>query len=288
MRLATLRTPSGPRAAAQVAGGFVDLNRADGRLPPSLRELIAMGPDGLNRAADAASQRSAWISDEASAQFAPPIIDPPKIMAIGRNYAAHAAEAGAKPPGEPVVFAKFNTTLNAHNLPVLLPPPEISERVDFEAELVVVIGRAGRFIKKQDAYRHIAGYTCGNDVSVRDWQRKEGDQWVLGKSFDGAAPLGPVLVTADELIDPHCLGIQLRLNGQVMQDANTRDMIFPCDELVAYVSKVCTLQPGDLIYTGTPSGVGASRTPPVWLKDGDVTEVEIEKIGVLRNVFRRA
>ena len=149
---------------------------------------------------------------------------------------------------------------------------------------MVVIGRGGRHIPKQQAREHIAAYCCGNDVSARDWQlRKPGGQWLLGKSFDTFAPIGPPLVTADEIPDPGHLAIQLRLNGRVMQDSNTAQFIFAVDELVAYVSQVCTLAPGDLIFTGTPPGVGFARKPPVFLKPGDVVEVEIEKLGVLRN-----
>jgi len=288
MRLATIITPDGPRAAVQVGRAYMDLNHTDSNLPANLREFLALGVDGILRAQDAMGRRTAAFCDAGEVLLAPPVTDPKKIIGIGRNYAAHAAEAGVEPPKEPVIFAKFNTTLNGHDKPVPLPPPEVSTQVDYEAELVIVIGKAGRFIKKEDAYKHIAGFSCGNDVSVRDWQRKEGGQWVLGKSFDGAAPLGPVIVTADELPNPHKLRIQLRLNGKTMQDANTSEMIFKCDQLISYISQACTLQPGDLIYTGTPSGVGASRMPPVWLKHGDVTEVEIEKIGVLKNTFNQS
>ena len=151
---------------------------------------------------------------------------------------------------------------------------------------MLVIGRGGRHISESDARGHIAAYTCGNDVSARDWQKnKPGGQWLAGKSFDTFAPCGPWMVTADEIPDPGKLGIQLRLNGQVMQDSNTAELIFPVDQLVSYISQFCTLHPGDLIYTGTPSGVGMGRQPPVYLKPGDVTEVEIERIGVLRNRF---
>ena len=288
MRLATIITPDGPRAAMQVGRAFMDLNHTDSKLPANMREFLALGIDGLVQAQDAMGRRTAAFCAMEEVLLGPPVTDPHKIIGIGRNYAAHAAEAGVEPPKEPVIFAKFNTTLNGPGQPVLMPKPEVSTQVDYEAELVIVIGKAGRYIPKGKAYEHIAGYSCGNDVSVRDWQRKEGGQWVLGKSFDGAAPLGPTIVTRDELPNPHMSRIQLRLNGQIMQDANTRDMIFKCDELVSYISQACTLQPGDLIYTGTPSGVGASRNPPVWLKDGDKTEVDIEKIGVLRNTFQKA
>jgi 2-keto-4-pentenoate hydratase/2-oxohepta-3-ene-1,7-dioic acid hydratase in catechol pathway len=156
--------------------------------------------------------------------------------------------------------------------------------VDYEAELVVVIGRGGRHIPRDEAMQHVAAYTCGHDVSARDWQKhKPGGQWLLGKSFDSFAPTGPHLVTADEVPDPHSLPIRLRLNGQVMQSSTTAQLIFRIDQLVSYLSEVCTLRPGDLIFTGTPPGVGAARKPPVFLKPGDVAEVEIEGIGILTN-----
>ena len=284
MRFATILTADGPRAAMQVGRAFMDLNQTDPALPADMCEFLALGSDGVKRAEDAMGRRTAAFCDAGDVELAPPVTDPKKIIGIGLNYAAHAAEGGRKPPKEPVVFAKFNTSLRATG--DIVPLPAVSEQVDYEAELVIVIGKGGRNIKKEEAYSRIAGFTCGNDVSARDWQHKESDQWVLGKSFDGFAPLGPAIVTVDELPNPHNLRIQLRLNGKTMQDANTSDMIFKCDELVAYVSQVFTLQPGDLIYTGTPSGVGAGRKPPVWMKDGDVTEVEIEKIGVLKNTFR--
>src|SRR5262249_43573327 len=166
--------------------------------------------------------------------------------------------------------------------PIVLPP--VSQEIDYEAELVIVLGRRGRPRNKEEAGAYIAGYTIGHDVSARDWQlRKDERQWMVGKTFDTFAPLGPELVTADEVGDPHALAIRLRLNGRTMQDSNTRQMIFSAPELVAYLAQVFTLEPGDLIFTGTPPGVGAARKPPVFLKAGDVVEVEIEKLGVLRN-----
>src|SRR5262249_56433602 len=162
--------------------------------------------------------------------------------------------------------------------------PRVSDEVDYEAELVVVIGRGGRHIPRERALEHVGGYAVGHDVSARDWQlNKPGKQWMAGKTFDTFAPIGPELVTPDEVGDPHDLGIRLRLNGQTMQDSSTKQMIFPAPEVVAYLSQVFTLEPGDLIFTGTPPGVGFARKPPVFLKGGDVVEIEIEKLGVLRN-----
>ena len=212
----------------------------------------------------------------------PPICDPEKIICIGKNYAEHAREMGSEPPSIPVVFSKFNSAIVGPNESVSLP--SISAKVDFEAELVVVIGKRGKNIPRDEAMSHVFGYCCGNDVSARDWQKeKPGGQWLLGKTFDTFAPIGPGIVTADEIPDPHNLKISMRLNGTTMQDSNTSHLIFPIDFLISHLSKFVTLQPGDLIFTGTPEGVGAGRTPPIFLKPGDVMEVEIERIGTLTN-----
>jgi 2-keto-4-pentenoate hydratase/2-oxohepta-3-ene-1,7-dioic acid hydratase in catechol pathway len=213
-----------------------------------------------------------------------PVPNPQKVICIGLNYADHAAESGQPIPAEPVVFCKFPTAVAAHEQPIRLP--RISEKVDYEAELVVIVGLGGRDISRDQAREHIAGYACGHDVSARDWQlQKPGGQWLLGKTFDGFAPFGPELVTVDEVGDPSQLKISLRLNGQTMQNSSTRQLIFSIEQLISYVSSVCTLHPGDVLFTGTPPGVGGARKPPVYLKPGDVTEVEIERIGILRNRF---
>jgi 2-keto-4-pentenoate hydratase/2-oxohepta-3-ene-1,7-dioic acid hydratase in catechol pathway len=210
------------------------------------------------------------------------VLDPQKIICIGLNYADHAAETGATVGDEPVVFNKFPTCLRGPEAQIVLPPE--SSEVDYEAELVVVIGARAQRVSRETARNHVAGFCCGHDVSARDWQKnKPGKQWLLGKSFDSFAPLGPWLATRDEIADPENLPIELKLNGTVMQSSNTRQLIFKIDYLVSYLSHVCTLLPGDLIYTGTPSGVGMGRTPPVFLKPGDVTEVTIPGLGTLRN-----
>jgi 2-keto-4-pentenoate hydratase/2-oxohepta-3-ene-1,7-dioic acid hydratase in catechol pathway len=215
-------------------------------------------------------------------QLAPPIEEPGKIICIGKNYANHAIEMGDQPPELPIVFSKFSSALIADGTDVVLPA--ISDQVDFEAELVVVIGKGGREISAQDALSHVFGYCCGNDISARDWQKgKPGGQWLLGKTFDTFAPLGPAIVTADEVGDPHQLDIQLRLNGKTMQSSNTNRFLFPIDFLIEHLSKFVELQAGDLIFTGTPEGVGAGRKPPLFLKPGDQLEVEISRLGVLKN-----
>ena len=195
----------------------------------------------------------------------PCIPNPEKIICIGLNYADHARESGVEIPPEPVVFNKFLTTLRGDGDAIVLPTA--SNAVDFEAELVVVIGKKAKLVSEENAMDYVAGFTCGHDVSARDWQKhKPGGQWLCGKSFDSFAPIGPHFVSADEIPDPHNLRIQLRLNGETMQDSNTKQLIFDIPQLIAYLSQVCTLNPGDLIFTGTPPGVGAARKPPVFLK----------------------
>ena len=217
--------------------------------------------------------------------FLAPLLRPSKVVCIGTNYADHAREMGGQPPEIPVVFSKFASAIVGPGQPIQLP--EIATQVDYEAELVVVIGRRGKNIDRDSAMEHVFGYCCGNDVSARDWQKgRPGGQWLLGKTFDTFAPLGPSIITADEIADPHNLSISLRLNGQTMQDSNTSDMIFPIDHLIEHLSKFCVLEPGDLIFTGTPPGVGAGRNPPVFLKAGDHVEVEIENVGLLSNVVQ--
>ncbi len=281
MKLISYQGARGPRIAALRGNEIIDLQDADPSLPSCPKALLALGPAAIDRAekvlptARPVSAPVTWL---------PPIPSPEKLICIGLNYADHARETKATVPPCPVVFNKFPTALLPHEGTVRLP--RASEQVDYEAELVLVIGRRGRYIPQGEARRHIAAYTCGNDVSARDWQRnKPGGQWLAGKSFDTFAPCGPWMVTADEIPEPGKLGIQLRLNGQVMQDSNTAELIFPVDELVSYLSQFCTLNPGDLVFSGTPGGVGMGRQPPLYLKPGDVTEVEIERIGVLRNRF---
>jgi 2-keto-4-pentenoate hydratase/2-oxohepta-3-ene-1,7-dioic acid hydratase in catechol pathway len=283
VKLATLRTSNGPRAVGVVEGDvtrYVDLAAVDDRLPSSLRELLAT-EDGLARAADALPvgvERGDYVTGTLLA----PIPDPGKVICIGLNYRDHAEETGAKIPTEPVVFNKFPQCVIGPDEPVVLPAA--CRTVDYEAELVVVIGRTARRVHRADALDCVAGYANGNDVSSRDWQKgRPGGQWLLGKTPDTFAPCGPWLVTADEIADPHDLAIQLRLNGETMQDGTTAELIFGVPELIAHLTQLVTLQPGDLIFTGTPPGVGMARNPPVWIAAGDTMEVEIAGLGVLSN-----
>ena len=212
-----------------------------------------------------------------------PVVAPRKIICVGRNYAQHAAEMGSQVGDIPVIFNKLSNALANPDEDIQIP--SISQAVDYEAELVVVIGREGKNIPQDQAMDYVFGYCCGNDVSARDWQKgKPGGQWLLGKSFDSFAPIGPWIVTKDQ-VDPADLDVSLKLNGNLMQRANTSELIFPIDFLIAHLSKFMTLYPGDLLFSGTPEGVGAGRKPPVFLKPGDETVVEISGLGELRNQF---
>ena len=209
---------------------------------------------------------------------------PTDILCIGLNYREHAAESGSGIPENPVLFIKASNTLNHPFAPV--PVPRRSSQVDYEGELAVVIGKTAKHVSRARALDHVLGYTCANDVSARDWQRDKalgGGQFARGKSFDGFCPLGPWLVTADEVPTPNALRLRTLLNGQVMQDHTTADMIFDVPALIESLSSTMTLRPGAVILTGTPQGVGFARNPPVWMKDGDTVVVEIERVGRLEN-----
>ncbi len=281
MRLISYLDGDTARTAVKTTGGYADLNRADDKLPACMRQLLAMGAAGMEGAAKIAASGVADVQIDAVKLLAP-VPAPQKIICIGLNYADHAAETGAEIPSQPVVFNKFPTSVRAHGDNIELPA--VSDKVDYEAELVAIIGTGGKNIREEDALNHVAGYTCGHDVSARDWQKgTPGGQWLLGKAFDSFAPFGPELVTPDEAGDPGNLKIAFRLNGETLQDSTTSQLIFPVAKLIAHISQCCTLTPGDVIFTGTPPGVGAARKPPIWLKPGDTAEVEIENLGVLKN-----
>lgn len=211
-----------------------------------------------------------------------PIARPGKIVCLGLNYRDHAAESGMPVPSEPVLFCKYSNTVIGPGDTIVLPGT--SDQVDYEAELVFVIGKSGRNIPRDQALAHVAGYTCGHDVSARDYQLKRGGgQWMVGKTWDTFAPMGPVLVTSDEGLDPNNLPIRCVLNGETMQNSNTSQFVFDVASTIEYLSHVMTLEVGDAIFTGTPPGVGFARKPPVFLKDGDVVEIQIDGIGTLRN-----
>ncbi len=281
MRLVTVSTEHGPRACVEWQGEYVDIHAADPGLPSRMRDVLALGTEGLERVRAATASGSVRY-EAAGAKLLAPVPDPVKIVCLGLNYRDHAEESGMAIPTEPILFSKYATSVIGPGATIELP--KVSTEVDYEAELVYVIGKRGRDIPRESAMEYIVGYTIGHDVSARDWQlNKPGKQWMAGKTFDTFAPIGPAIVTLDELPDPHSLGIRLRLNGETMQDSSTNQLIFKADETIAYLSQIFTLEPGDLIFTGTPPGVGMARKPPVWLKAGDFVEVEIDGLGVLSN-----
>jgi 2-keto-4-pentenoate hydratase/2-oxohepta-3-ene-1,7-dioic acid hydratase in catechol pathway len=209
-----------------------------------------------------------------------PVPRPPKVICVGLNYRDHALEAGMEIPSVPTIFCKFPTAVIAPGDAIVLPAN--STKPDYEAEFAFVIGRGGRHIAADKSFEHVYGYTCANDVSARDYQMAT-SQWMMGKTFDTFAPIGPWIVTAEEIPDPHALNISLTINGETLQSSNTRELIFRIPDLVAYLSSVFTLEPGDVVLTGTPSGVGFSKKPPRWLRRGDDVVVSIQGIGELRN-----
>jgi len=246
--------------------------------PGSLDELLASGAD-LH--AVGKELLKAPLVDLGAIRFLPPVRNPSKILCVGLNYRAHSKETGLGEPDYPTMFARFPSTLVGHGQNMIRPA--LSDQFDYEAELVAVIGRRCRKVTKLEALGFVAGYSIFNDASLRDYQMKT-TQWTMGKNFDATGGFGPALVTPDEL-PPGGDGLRImtRLNGQTMQDSNTADMVFKVADLVMHMSAVMTLEPGDLIITGTPSGVGYSRKPPVFMKPGDVCEIEIEKLWTLRN-----
>jgi 2-keto-4-pentenoate hydratase/2-oxohepta-3-ene-1,7-dioic acid hydratase in catechol pathway len=280
VKLATIDTARGKKVVAVRDGKYVDLSQSDSTLPGCLKGLLSAA-DGLARAS-AAAEKAFATGQFITGRLLAPVQSPDKVICIGLNYRDHAKESGVEPPPEPVVFSKFATAVIGPEDAIRLPA--VCTQVDYEAELVVVIGRRGKNVPRAEAFQYVAGYMNGHDVSARDWQlHKPGKQWLLGKTADTFAPTGPWLVTTDEVPDSKNLPIAMRLNGTTMQNSNTRELIFGIDELIAYVSQIVTLAPGDLIFTGTPPGVGAARKPPVFLKPGDVCEVEVAGLGVLKN-----
>ncbi|MGE8321067.1 MAG: fumarylacetoacetate hydrolase family protein [Comamonas sp.] len=280
MRLIAFSQGNGHRAlGARIDGNqLVDLTAAG--LPDTLDALLRQGDAGM-QAARAALQQARHVVPLGNIRYLPPVSNPAKAFAIGLNYVDHAAESNFEPPKHPVVFQRYPSSWVGHGEPLVRP--HVSTQFDYEAELVAVIGKGGRYIAKEQALEHVAGYSLFNDGSIRDYQLRT-NQWTLGKNFDASGSFGPEFVTADELpAGARGLRIQCRLNGEVLQDANTRDMIFDVATLVAACSEAMALQPGDLIITGTPSGVGLARSPQVWMKPGDTCEVEVEGMGILRN-----
>jgi 2-keto-4-pentenoate hydratase/2-oxohepta-3-ene-1,7-dioic acid hydratase in catechol pathway len=282
MKLMMFEKGGGTALGAVEGASVVDLAAGDASVPRDLAALIAAGPTGLASVKAAAAKAPAAAKLAlSSVKAALPIARPPKLICVGLNYALHAKEGGHPIPTYPSFFLRVPTSLTAPGAPVIRP--KCSIQLDYECELTIVIGKGGRHIPESKALDHVFGYTLFNDVSVRDFQRKT-TQWTPGKNFDSTGPLGPWVVTSDEL-PPGASGlrIQTRVNGEVMQDSNTSDMIFSTANIIATLSEFMTLEPGDVIATGTPSGVAHARKPPAWMKAGDTVEVELEGIGVLSN-----
>lgn len=248
--------------------------------PGDLDDLLRTGEGALEQAFQKVASQGETVA-EGALRFLPPLARPSKIICLGLNYIDHAGESGFEPPDFPTLFARFPSSLTGHGEPIVLP--RLSSKLDYEAELVAVIGRGGKAIARDDALAHVAGYSVFNDGSLRDYQRRT-PQWTAGKNFDATGGFGPWFVTSDELPDGAAgLAIEARLNGQVVQHSSTSQMIFDVAHTISLLTSFLTLEAGDMLVMGTPAGVGAARKPPLWMKHGDVIEIEIERIGLLRN-----
>ncbi len=280
MRFATFSSGGQEGLAVMVSEGKLrGLLNSEAGYPGSLASLIRKGGDSLAAASAALEKGTAIDLDRVT--LLPPLPTPGKIICVGLNYVDHSIESGFVPPDYPTIFTRFTSSLVAAGAPIIRP--RVSTQLDYEGEMVAVIGTGGRHIAEEKALDHVIGYSIFNDASVRDYQKKA-PQWTIGKNFDGTGAFGPYMVTADELPrGGKGLHIQTRLNGQVVQDASTNDMVFSIASLISILSEAITLSPGDVIVSGTPAGVGMARKPPLFMKHGDVCEVEIEGIGMLRN-----
>ena len=278
MRIVHFETGGIPGIAVEESSGWHGLTQRDREFPGTLPELIAQGADLLSIGRRLGKSPAIDLS---AVRLLPPVPVPPKILCVGVNYKDHLEESGLKQPTYPEIFARFATSLIAHGEPIRRPRE--SSALDYEAELAVVIGRGGHRIRRNEALGHVAGYSLFNDASIRDFQLRT-PQWTMGKNFDGTGAFGPWLVTPDA-VPPGASGLRIqgRLNGRVMQDSRTDLLVFGVAELIELISVAMSLEPGDVIITGTPGGVGAARKPPVFMQPGDVFEVEIEGLGVLSN-----
>jgi 2-keto-4-pentenoate hydratase/2-oxohepta-3-ene-1,7-dioic acid hydratase in catechol pathway len=279
MKLASFRTPKGAGYGAVTDKGIVDLGGRIGNRFPDLKSLIEK--NGLEEARKAAAGPADYKESELA--WLPVIPNPGKIVCVGLNYEEHRAETGRDKTENPALFLRVAESQAGHRQPLLRPRE--STHLDFEAEIAVIIGKPGRRISQADSWSHIAGYSCYNDGSVRDWQRHT-VQWTAGKNFAQTGAFGPWMVTADEIPPGTVMTLSCRLNGQLMQHATTEMMIFKIPRLIEYISAFMPLAAGDVIVTGTPGGVGARRTPPLWMKPGDAVEIEIDKVGVLANTIK--
>jgi 2-keto-4-pentenoate hydratase/2-oxohepta-3-ene-1,7-dioic acid hydratase in catechol pathway len=286
MKLVTYK----PRASSAQLGAIVDnrvVNLAEasgGALPNDMRAFLELGEDGLKVARRVATKKAAKESGVAlgDVKLLAPVTNPNKVIAIGLNYLDHIRESNAQTPKIPIMFTKYTSSIIGDGDTIHWDPNETA-KVDWEVELAVVIGKRAYRISEESVFDYVVGYTVCNDVSARDLQSERGDQWIRGKSMDTFCPLGPCIVTKDEIADPHNLKLRTLVNGQTMQDSNTSELLFKIPHLVSYLSRAFTLLPGDVIITGTPPGVGMGKKPPIFLKHGDVVSVEIDGIGKLTN-----
>ena len=276
MKLATFKTAQGQSYGLVTGKGIVDLKRYLGNQYPDLKSLIA--GNALPQAAQYLGAQPDYQASDVT--WLPVIPNPDKIVCVGLNYQEHVVETGRDNTEQPAIFLRLAESQVGHRQPIVRPRE--SSHLDFEAEIAVIIGKPGRRISQEKSWEHIAGYSCYNDGSVRDWQRHT-VQWTAGKNFTRTGGFGPWMVTADEIPPNTKMTLSCRLNGERMQHATTEQMIFRIPKLIEYISAFTTLLPGDVIVTGTPGGVGARRTPPLWMKPGDKVEIEIDKVGVLEN-----
>jgi 2-keto-4-pentenoate hydratase/2-oxohepta-3-ene-1,7-dioic acid hydratase in catechol pathway len=278
MKLATFTHNATTRIGVVDGDEIVDLSVASPDLPREMVAFLEVGPDAMEAARNAVDGGAR--TPLAAVHLEAPIARPPKFLAVGLNYADHVAESGLDTPEHPTIFNKQSTCVTGPTDPVHVP--KVSHVLDYEGELGVVIGRRGRHVSRDDAVDYIAGYLVVDDVTVRDWQFHT-PTWTMGKSFDTHGPIGPWIVTPDELRDPHQLRLRTFVNGELRQESNTKELIFDCFHLIEHLSTAFTLEPGDIISTGTPGGVGILRKPPQLLKAGDAVRVEIEGIGEIEN-----
>ena len=281
MKLASYKTSKGPGYGVVRDDGIVDLTRRLGNKYPDLRALVS--GNALSQAQKIAKTAKKPDLKLGKVVFLPVIPNPGKIVCVGLNYEEHRVETGRDKTENPALFIRVTESQVGHNEAIVMPRE--STNLDYEGEIAVVIGKRGRRVAKEDAWKHIAGYACYNDGSVRDWQRHT-LQWTAGKNFAGTGGFGPWMVTRGEIADDEELTLETRLNGEVMQHATTAQMIHKIPRQIAYISTFTPLEPGDVIVTGTPGGVGARRNPPVWMKPGDTVEVEVSKVGVLVNTIK--
>jgi len=279
VRLATFTHAGSTRIGIVVGEDVIDLRDAEPGLPAAMEEFLALGPPALAAAAGAAARAAARLPLD-DVRLEAPVLRPRKILAVGLNYADHIAESGMQAPEFPTIFNKQVTSVTGPYDPIVLP--RVSQALDYEGELAFVIGRRCRHVPRERAAEVIAGWLVLDDVSVRDWQLRT-PTWTLGKSFDTHCPMGPWIATADEVGDPHSLALRTWVNGELRQHSSTKELVHDCFALVEHLSTAFTLEPGDVVSTGTPGGVGLGMKPPRWLAAGDVVRVEIERIGQIEN-----